>query len=76
MWTLPTEQGRLLLICPSEGYPIGASDDSGEGLLTNLMGLVRWGAKGTGGIYLIDIEESGQGVNAQCLFCVSTGDYT
>ena len=60
----------------SEGDPTGASANSGKGLLAYLTGLVSWGAKGTKGISLIGVEESGRVAHSHSLFYVSVGDYT
>ena len=61
---------------PSEGDLIGASANLSKGLLAYLTGLVSRGAKGTEGISLLGIEESGQVAHVHSLFCVSAGDYT
>ena len=46
----------------------------GEGLLAYLTGLVSRGGKGTKGIYLLGIKESGQVDYAHILLCVSAED--
>ena len=73
--TLQPERGCLLLNLPSEGDPIGASTNLSKGLLAYLTGLVSRGAKGTEGISLLGIEESGRVAHVHSLFCVSAEDY-
>ena len=74
-WTLPAERGHLILNCPSEGDPTGASADLGEGLPAYLTGLMSQGVNCTEGISLLGIEESGRVAHAHSLFCVSAGNY-
>ena len=59
----------------SEGYPTGASVNSSKGLLTYLTGIVSRGEKGTKGISLLGVKESGKVAHAHSLFCISAGDY-
>ena len=70
-----TDRGCLLFNCPSENKPSRTSADSGEVLLAYLTGLVSRGGKGTEGVYLLGIEESGRVAHAHSLFCVSAGYY-
>ena len=68
LWMLTAERDRLLLNRLSKGGPIGASTNTGEGLLAYLTGLVSRGGKVTLGISILGVEEYGRVLHSHSLF--------
>ena len=68
VWMLTAERDRLLLNRLSKGGPIGASTNTGEGLLAYLTGLVSRGGKVTLGISILGVEEYGRVLHSHSLF--------